>query len=62
MATVAATPRAPQQESADDRFQRLLAESKGLNPEAIGTPEEIKRDALAIFKSWSKLRRRAKSA
>jgi hypothetical protein len=62
MATVGAPSRAPRQENTEDRFQRLLSESKELNPEAIGSPEEIKRDALATFKSWSKLRRRAKSA
>lgn len=62
MATVGVPSRAPRQENTEDRFQRLLSESKELNPEAIGSPEEIKRDALATFKSWSKLRRRAKSA
>jgi hypothetical protein len=62
MATVGAPSTAPRQENTEDRFQRLLSESKELNPEAIGSPEEIKRDALATFKSWSKLRRRAKSA
>jgi hypothetical protein len=62
MATVAAPPRDTRQESAEDRFRRLLAESKSTNPETIGSPEEIKRDALATFNSWSKLRRRAKSA
>ena len=50
------------EENADERFQRLLRESRETNPEAVGSPEEIKRDALATFKSWSKLRRRARSA
>ena len=62
MATVASNPRATRQESTEERFQRLLRESNRLNPQAIGSPEEIKRDALATFKSWSKLRRRARSA
>ncbi|HMD17392.1 MAG TPA: hypothetical protein VKH18_12055 [Terriglobales bacterium] len=60
MATVAAP--FPEQENTEDRFQRLLSESKELKPQAVGSPEEIKRDALATFNSWSKLRRRAKSA
>jgi hypothetical protein len=59
MATVS-TPIQP--ETAEETFQRLLQESEGMNPESVGTPEEIKRDALATFHSWSKLRRRAKSA
>jgi len=63
MATVTAPSRASEErERAEDRFQRLLKESREICPEAIGTPEEIKRDALATFNAWSKLRRRAKSA
>jgi len=62
MATVAANPSGQRHESEEDRFQRLRSESKAIKPEAIGSPEEIKRDALATFKSWSKLRRRARSA
>ena len=62
MATVATNPRDQERETDEARFQRLLKEADNLNPEAIGSPEEIKRDALATFKSWSKLRRRAKSA
>jgi len=62
MATVAANPRDPRHESDEARLQRLRVESKQINPEAIGSPEEIKRDALATFSSWSKLRRRARSA
>jgi len=63
MATVAAPSRASkEQECSEDRFQRLLSESRKICPESIGTREEIKRDALATFKSWSKLRRRARSA
>lgn len=49
------------EESAEERFHRLMDESRELHIEAIGSPEEIKRDALATLKSWSKLRRRAKS-
>lgn len=49
-------------ESEEQRFQRLLRESREEIPEAIGSPEEIKRDALATFRSWTKLRRRAQSA
>jgi hypothetical protein len=62
MGTVAAPSRGSHQETAEDRFRRLLAESQELLPEAIGSPEEIKQDALATFNSWSKLRSRAKSA
>jgi hypothetical protein len=62
MATVATTPRGSRPESDEDRFQRLRGESRVIKPEAVGSPEEIKRDALATFNSWSKLRRRARSA
>ena len=62
MATASASHATSAQESNDERLQRLLAESRETTPEAIGSPEEIKRDALATFKSWSKLRRRARSA
>lgn len=62
MATVAANLSGEHHESDEDRFQRLRSECKAINPEAVGSPEEIKRDALATFKSWSKLRRRARSA
>jgi hypothetical protein len=62
MATVAASDRDLRDESDEARFQRLRDESKTIKPEAVGSPEEIKRDALATFSSWSKLRRRTRSA
>lgn len=62
MATVAAPNQFSEEETSKDTFYRLLREADGLNPQAIGTPEELKRDALTTFNSWSKLRRRAKSA
>ena len=62
MSTVAASSRNPRHESDENRLQRLRGEAKKITPEAIGSPEEIKRDALATFSSWSKLRRRARGA
>ncbi|HEX7422368.1 MAG TPA: hypothetical protein VF311_00560 [Terriglobales bacterium] len=61
MASIVRTPISMREESAEERFHRLMDESRELHIEAIGSPEEIKRDALATLKSWSKLRRRAKS-
>ena len=62
MATIATNAMDQRHENDEDRFQRLRDESRAIRPEAVGSPEEIKRDAIATFKSWSKLRRRARSA
>lgn len=59
MATVLTTPISMRTETAEERFHRLMAEARELGLEAIGSPDEIKRDALMTLKSWSKLRRRA---
>lgn len=61
MATVLTTPISMRTESTSERFHRLMAEARELHLEAIGSPDEIKRDALMTLKSWSKLRRRANS-
>ena len=61
MATVINTPISMREETAEETFRRLMMESRELHIEAIGSPEEIKRDALDTNKAWSKLRRRANS-
>ena len=63
MATVTAPSRLDQkEETSEEMFNRLLREADNLNPQAVGSPQELKRDAMTTFKSLSKLRRGAKSA
>lgn len=50
----------PSNESAEERFQRLLNESRDNRiSRSIGTTEEIKRDTISTLKAWSRTRRRA---
>lgn len=49
----------PTNESAEDRFQRLLNESRHRISRSAGTAEEIKRDTISTLKAWSRSRRRA---
>ena len=49
----------PTNESAEDRFQRLLNESRHSGSRSVGTGEEIKRDTISTLKAWSRTRRRA---
>jgi hypothetical protein len=51
-----------EEETSEETFYRLVREADGLNPQAVGTPQELKRDALTMFNSWSALRGRAKRA
>ena len=63
MATTYAVPAKTQQETSEECFQRLQREAAQLNPQAVGTPEEIRRDALSTYKRWFSSRRRiSKSA
>jgi hypothetical protein len=57
MASYAAPPMA-RQETGEECFQRLQREAAQLDPQPIGTPEEIRRDALSTYKAWHKSRRR----
>ena len=58
MGTTYAAPAQARQETTEECFQRLQREAREFNPQAVGSPEEIRRDALSIYKAWSKSRRR----
>jgi len=58
MGTTYAAPAKARQETPEDCFQRLLQEAAEMNPQQIGSPDEIRRDALSTYESWSSSRRR----
>lgn len=60
MSTTYAAPAKARQETAEECFQRVQREAMALNPQAVGTPEEIKRDTLSTYKAWSGSRRRVR--